>query len=65
MKVNEFKKYCQDVVQQHPELRADVIDLYTLAMDEIEDGGSPTHEIEMAVADIESMINKKLKPAVA
>lgn len=59
MLINDFKKYCQDISRQHPELREDVIDIYTLAMDEIENEGSVSHEIEMAVNDIESLINKE------
>ena len=35
-----------EFIKQHPEHKSDVEDFYQFMIDEIEDGGSPEHEIE-------------------
>jgi hypothetical protein len=45
----ELLKEARRAINEHPRLRSKIIDLYRLAMDEIEDGGSPAHEYELFV----------------
>ena len=48
--------YCSDVMIRYPELRDDVEDFYQLCLDEIEQGGSVSHEIELCMGSIEEAI---------
>lgn len=49
--VREKKKAC-------PKLAEEIQEFYQLALDEIEEGGSTTHEIELATSDIEELIKE-------
>ena len=40
--------------------RKQIIELYYLALSEIEEGGSEQHEISLAVRDIEELINENV-----
>jgi hypothetical protein len=44
-----------------PEQRSKIIDLLSLAIDEIEDGGSPAHEYELFMGEIEEITYRKEK----
>ena len=47
-------------IKNHPELKEDVIGLYQLMLDEIEEGNSINNEIEAFEASIEDLINEKM-----
>ncbi len=51
----ELLKEARRAINEHPRLRSDIIDLYRLAMDEIEDGGSPAHEYELFVDSLNEL----------
>jgi antitoxin component HigA of HigAB toxin-antitoxin module len=55
----EFLKYVNEVVKNHPELNAEIMDLVQLCSDEIEAGESQEHEIELCMEDIRQLIEEE------
>jgi hypothetical protein len=58
MSLRDLYQYCQEVVEKYPSLGSEIMGFYALAQMEVEDGGSVEHECELAVSDIEDLINK-------
>jgi len=56
MTLSDLKKYAEGVSKQYPQIDDEVRDLFFLAQDEIEDGGSEAHECELAVGSIDELI---------
>jgi len=44
------------LMANHPEHKEELMELYQLAVDEIEEGGSEAHECELAISDMEYLI---------
>ena len=56
MKYNELLLgEARNAIAKHPEHRCEIIDLFTLAVSEIEDGGSAEHEYELFMGSIEEI----------
>jgi hypothetical protein len=53
--MDEFVTFCKESCEQHPHFSETIMDYFDLAMDEMEQGGSQQHEIELAVNDIQSV----------
>lgn len=58
MTFSELVKYANEKMVQYPDLKFDIIGFVDLAEMEIEDGGSETHECELALEDIKQLINE-------
>jgi hypothetical protein len=58
MTVDDFKGYCIDKIKQHPQHKDALQEYYNLAMTEIENGESEDHEFELAINDIEDLVNE-------
>ena len=56
MNLTELFSFCQDKIKEFPELKEDIIDLYQLAVDEVDEGGSEHHECELAFNEINDII---------
>ena len=56
MNIQQFKNWVQDKVNLHPNKREDILEFFWLAIDEIHDGGSEQHEINLAVNSINELI---------
>lgn len=62
MKTTEqLQKYVQEKIKLHPELKSEIISVFQLCLDEIEEGGSRQHEIDLCITDIEQTINESLE----
>ena len=59
MTLPDLKKYAEGVSKQYPQLDDEVRDLYFLAVTEVEDGESEANECELAISDIDELINTK------
>jgi hypothetical protein len=55
----ELYKLTSGLILENPDLKDQISDFYYLALDEIEDGESETHECEMAYKDIIELIKEK------
>ena len=56
--MEELVKYCLEVIAKHPELEEEVNDFFQLCQDEIEQGGSKQHEIDLCIGSIEELIEE-------
>jgi len=62
MKTTEqLQKYVQEKIKLHPELKSEIISLFQLCLDEIEDCSSREHEINLCINDIDQTINESLE----
>ena len=53
----ESKKKVALIIEKFPQHKEDIQASYQLALDEIEDGGSISHEISICLSDIDQIIN--------
>jgi len=58
MTLENLRKYCMQAIDKHPKHADEIRDFYSLAISEIEEGGSEEHECELAWSDIEDLINE-------
>jgi hypothetical protein len=56
--MKDLREYALEVIKNYPELKEDVIGLYILCQSEIEEGGSPDHEIQLCLEDIRQLIEE-------
>ena len=51
----ELLKEARKAISEMPKRRSDIIDLYRLAVDEMEDGGSEAHEYKLFMDSLEEI----------
>jgi len=56
MDLDRLKQMTVQLMANHPEHKEELMELYQLAVDEIEEGGSEAHECELAISDMEYLI---------
>ncbi len=57
MTLRDLYQYCQEIGEKYPSMANKIMGFYDLAQMEVEDGGSEDHECELAVSDINDLIN--------
>jgi hypothetical protein len=55
MSKGELLNYAKKVMNERPDLKEEIIDLWTLYLDEVEEGGSPDHEADLCYGSIEEL----------
>jgi len=58
MNIKQLKEHAQWIIQNHPILKDEVVELFELAMSEIEEGGSESHECQLAINDMDELVNE-------
>lgn len=58
MKYHQLRAFIKECVAKHPHLKEEIYDLYELCLDEIEEGGSVDHEIQLCITSIEQLIEE-------
>ena len=58
MLMSDFKKWVQEKINLHPNLKQEILDFFWLCIDEIHDGGSERHEIDLAIGSINELIEE-------
>jgi|TARA_B110000908_G_scaffold149696_1_gene183126 hypothetical protein len=58
MTLTELSTRTKALTIKYPVLKQELIELYMLACDEVEEGGSETHECELAIADMNELIEE-------
>ncbi len=56
-----MKKLAEDlraIIKKHPSLQSQIADLYELCRDEIEEGGSEQHEIELCRGSVNDLVKE-------
>ncbi len=56
--IKELEKWCAEKIKQHPELASEIAMELQLCRDEIEEGGSESHELELAEESINQLIEE-------
>ena len=54
--MKELKKYVVEMINKYPGLREEIVDFYQLCQDEIEQGESTDHEIQLCYSSINDLI---------
>jgi hypothetical protein len=57
MDIQYLRTYCKEKIRQNPGLQDEIVELYNLAMSEIEEGGSERKEVDSAISSIDELIN--------
>ena len=56
MNLDRLKQMTMQLMANHPKHKEELMELYQLAVDEIEGGGSENHECGLAISDMEYLI---------
>lgn len=59
MNLKQLAKYCKEKIELFPNLKRDILDFYSLANDEVEEGESEDNECELAVSSIDELIKEE------
>jgi hypothetical protein len=60
MNVQDFKQWVQEQINLHPNLKMEILEFFWLCIDEIHDGGSECHEIDLAIGSINEVIQENI-----
>ena len=58
MDLQQLKTEAIRIIKAKPELKSEIQDLFSLAVSEIEEGGSESHECELAYNDMVELENQ-------
>jgi hypothetical protein len=58
MNIQTLKAEAIKIIKEFPDLADDVKDLFELAKTEIEEGGSESHECQLAINDMEELVKE-------
>ena len=58
MNLQQLKAEAIRIITAKPELKSEIQDLYSLAISEIEEGGSESHECQLAYSDMIDLENQ-------
>lgn len=56
MTLEQLKEWVMETIKNHPHLKSEIIDHYELCVDEIENGESEYHEIDLCIGSVEQLI---------
>lgn len=57
--MKRLRDYAKEFIAKHPHLKEEVDDLIQLCFDEIEEGGSIEHEIDLAIDSIDQLLEEE------
>jgi hypothetical protein len=57
----ELVGIAKENIVNYPALKEQIIDIVNLAKDEIEEGGSPNHEVNLAINDINNIVEEHIE----
>jgi hypothetical protein len=58
MNLHQLKEETKKFVAENPDLKDEILDFYYLAVSEIEEGGSESHECDLAYNDMVELIKE-------
>ena len=61
MTLASFKKRCAKMLTEYPENTAEINDIYQLVQEDIRDGDSEEHAVELALSDLNDLIQVHVK----
>ena len=57
--MNDLREFALGVIKENPELGGEIVDLFAMMTDEIEDGSSEELERDRFVCAVEELVNAK------
>lgn len=54
----QLTDYAKEMMVKYPNHKSEIQDIYSLCMDEIEEGGSVEHECQLAMEDIRQLVGE-------
>ena len=58
MELQQLRDYARTCINDRPELRDEIVGLWELCLNEIQEGGSRQHEINLCHRDIEELMER-------
>lgn len=58
MELQQLRDYARTCISDRPELRDEIVGLWQLCLDEIQEGGSRQHEIDLCYRDMEELMER-------
>lgn len=58
MSIQQANKFRLSAIEKKPEKEKEINELYQLMKDEIEDGGSPSNEVELFINSVNELLNE-------
>ena len=59
MTLEQLKEWIKIQITKHPEHKEEMLDLFSLCIDEIEQGGSPDNEVYLCRDSIEQLLEEE------
>lgn len=59
MTLQQLKEWIKVQIAQHPEHKEEMLDLYSLCIDEIAEGGSEWNEVQLCISSIEELLEEE------
>jgi hypothetical protein len=59
MTLEQLKEWIKVQITKHPEHKEEMLDLYSLCIDEIADGGSEWNEVQLCRSSIEELLEEE------
>jgi hypothetical protein len=59
MTLEQLKEWIKVQITKHPEHKEDMLDFYSLCIDEIADGGSEWNEVQLCRSSIEELLEEE------
>ena len=60
MTMKQLTEWVRVQINTHPNLASEILDYYGLCVDEMEEGGSEQHEIDLCINSIEQLIEERV-----
>lgn len=58
MNLSQLKEETKKFIAENPDLKDEILDFFSLAVSEIEEGGSESHECDLAYNDMVELIKE-------
>jgi hypothetical protein len=58
MNLDYLKGFIKEKIEQYPNLEEEILDLFSLCLDEIDEGGSEQSEVDSCISDINDLIEE-------
>lgn len=58
MNLEYLRKFIKEKIEQCPNLKQEIVGLYELCLQEIEDGDSESHQVDLCISDVEELIEE-------
>lgn len=61
MNLQDLRNFIKEQIELYPDLKSRMVGLYELCLQEIEDGDSVSHQVNLCIFDIKELIEEYLE----